>query len=59
MSLQRLYDLDRSYPDQLNQLLHDKQYVDGLRELPERELFQLVDHLNDVGFALCNGDPAN
>lgn len=50
MSLQRLYDLDRTYPEQLDELLHDKQYVDGLRELPERELSQLVDHLNGVGF---------
>lgn len=50
MSLQRLYDLDKTFPNQLDNLLHDKAYVDGLRELPERELVQLVDHLNDVRF---------
>ena len=52
MSLQRLRDLDRSsaqFPDQLDKLLHDKEYVDGLLGLPQPELIQLVDHLNNVG----------
>ena len=51
MSLKRLYDLDKAFPDRLDRLLHDKAYVDGLRELPDPELVQLVDHLNDVRFA--------
>ena len=52
MSLQRLRDLDRSsaqFPDQLDKLLHDKEYVAGLLGLPQPELIQLVDHLNNVG----------
>ena len=48
MSLRRLYELDRSFPDRLDQLLHDQEYVDELQRLPEHELFQLVNHLNDV-----------
>ena len=48
MSLQRLYDLGKTFSDQLDELLHDKAYVAGLRELPDCELVQLVDHLNDV-----------
>lgn len=59
MSLRRLYDLDEPFPRQLDQLLHDQEYVDELRELPEPELSQLVDHLNDVCFYLCRGDPAH
>ena len=53
MFLQRLYDLDRSstqFSDQLDELLHDKGYIDGLWGVPENELVQLVDHLYDVGF---------
>jgi len=52
MSLQRLFDLDRSsaqFPDQLDKLLHDKEYVAELLELPDSELIQLVDRLNNVG----------
>ena len=50
MSLKRLYDLDKSFSDQLDKLLHDEEYVNGLRELPERELVQIVNHLDNVGF---------
>lgn len=53
MSLQRLLDLDRSsaqFSDQLDKLLHDKEYVAGLLELPDPELIQMVDYLNNVGF---------
>lgn len=53
MSLQRLYGLDRSstrFSDQLDELLHNEGYISELRGLPEIELVQLVDHLNDVGF---------
>lgn len=48
MSLQPLYELDRSFPDRLDELLHDQKYVEELRGLPEQELLQLVDYLNDV-----------
>lgn len=48
MSLRRLYDLDKSFPDRLDQILQDQEYVNELRGLPEDELSQLVDHLNDV-----------
>jgi len=53
MSLRRLLELDRSsnqFPDQLYQLLHDKEYVECLQQLPNDELAQLVNHLDDVGF---------
>lgn len=50
--VQRLYDLDRPFPDGLDELLQDKEYVNQLRELPEQEVFQVVDHLNEVGFPL-------
>ena len=46
----RLYDLDRSFSRDLNKLLHDEKYVGGLLRLPEKELIQLVNYLNDVGF---------
>lgn len=49
MSLQRLYDLGRTFSDQLDKLLHDEEYVGGLQRLPKDELVQLVNHLNDVG----------
>ena len=51
MSLQRLYDLDRwsaQFPGQLDELLHDKKYVDGFQKLPEDELIELVTYLNSV-----------
>jgi hypothetical protein len=50
MSLERIYDLDRTFSDRLDKLLHDEEYVDGLRRLSECELVQLVNHLNDVWF---------
>lgn len=51
MSLHRLYDLDGSSAqssDELDRLLHEKEYVDGFQKLPEGELIQLVDYLNNV-----------
>ena len=48
MSLQFLYELDRSFPNRLDKLLHDQEYVEELQGLPEQELLQLVDYLNDV-----------
>ena len=50
MSLQRLYNLDKAFSDQLDALLHEEQYVGELQKLPEGELVQLVNHLDDVGF---------
>jgi len=53
MSPRRLFELDMSsnqFPDQLYQLLNDKEYVECLQQLPDDELAQLVNHLDDVGF---------
>ena len=50
MSLQRLYQLDRTFAAELDELLHDEGYVGGLLWLPEDELIELVNYLNDVGF---------
>lgn len=55
MLLHRLYALDRSsaqFPDQLYQLLEDKEYVECLQKLPEDELIQLIGYLDDVRFPL-------
>ena len=52
MSPRRLYEIDGSsnqFPDQLYLLLHDKEYVDCLQQLPDDELTQVVDHLDHVG----------
>ena len=51
MSAQRLYELDRSstqFPEQLNELLHDKEWEEHLELLPEGELAGLTDYLDDV-----------
>ena len=48
MSLQRLYDLDGSFPDRLDELLRDATYVEELRKLPGPELSELLDHLDEV-----------
>jgi len=48
---QRLYDLDRSsneFPRQLDDLLHETDYINELQNLPEGELVQLINHLNSV-----------
>ena len=48
---QRLYELDRSapwFPEQLNELLHDEEWVYHLRLLPRGELAKLIDYLDDV-----------
>ena len=50
MSARRLYDLDRSFSQELEKLLHDERYIGELLELPENDLIQLVNYLNDVGF---------
>ena len=51
MSAQRLYELDRSsiqFPEQLDGLLRDKEWVEQLKFLPEHELVELAGHLHDV-----------
>lgn len=53
MALQDLYGLDRSlvqFPDQLNQFFHDGNHVECIQALPESELAELLDYLNDVRF---------
>ena len=48
---QRLHELDRSsarFPEQLNELLHDKEWVEHIRLLPEDELIELIGSLDDV-----------
>jgi len=55
MSSRRLYELDRSspqFPDQLYLLLYDKEYVERLKELPEDELTELINCLDNVSFPL-------
>ena len=51
MSAQRLYQLDRTstqFPEQLNKLLHDKEWEQKLQLLPEGELVELTSYLDDV-----------
>lgn len=59
MSIQRLCDLNESSTDQLDELLRDGEYVDGLLRLPEPELVQVVNHLDNVRFAFGNSNLAN
>lgn len=51
MFTQRLDELDRSsagFPERLNNLLRDGQWVTSLILLPEGELCELINYLNDV-----------
>jgi len=51
MSAQRLHQLDKSstrFPEQLEKLLYDKEWVDQAQLLPEDELVELTGYLNDV-----------
>jgi len=51
MSAQRLYELDRSlaqFPEHLDELFHDREWVEQLKLLPESELVELAGHLHDV-----------
>lgn len=53
MSAQRLYDLDKSsaqFPEQLDGLLHDNEWVGQLKLLPESDLVKLAGCLSDVWF---------
>ena len=51
MSAQRLHELDSSstrFPEQLDELLRDKEWIDQLKTLPEGDVVGLTGHLNDV-----------
>ena len=50
MSLQRFYQLDKNFAEELDRLLHDNKFVDGLLQLPEGDLIQLINYLADVGY---------
>ena len=53
MFAQRLYELDRSsprYPEQLNELLQEEEWVEQLRSLSEDGLVDLIDYLDSVSF---------
>lgn len=59
LAQQRLNDLDRSsigFPEQLDKLLHDKQWEESLKLLPESELGELIGYLNNVGSILTPTD---
>ena len=60
MSSQRLYELDKSstrFPEQLNELLHDREWVKCFQFLPEDELSGLVGYLNDVRLIYLPAQP--
>jgi len=48
--LQGLYQLDRSFARELEKFLQNEKHVGGLQQLPEKELIQFVNYLNDVRF---------
>jgi hypothetical protein len=55
MALRDFYGLDRSsaqFPDQLDRFLHDENHVKYFQNLPENELAELLEYLNDVRFLL-------
>lgn len=49
--MQDLYELDRSFSREIDRISRDEGYVDELLQLPESELIQLVNYLDDVGFS--------
>lgn len=60
MLARRLDKLDRSssgFPEQLDRLLHDKQWVKSLELLAEGELGEIIGHLNDVKLNLPPTEP--
>jgi hypothetical protein len=59
MSLQRLYQLDRSFAKDLDNVLKDNRYVEKLQNLPSKELPELVNYLNDVCPPPCETNLAN
>lgn len=51
MAAQRLYRLDRlliRFPEQLDELLHDRQWVEAVGSLPEDELGETITYLDNV-----------
>jgi len=51
MFAQRLYGLDRSstqFPEELDKLLHEKEWVEQVQLLPEDELVGVISYLDDV-----------
>ena len=60
--LGRLYELDRSspgFPEQLSKLLHDKQWADALRLIPEGELEEQIRLLDNVRLIPTPTEPTN
>ena len=52
-SRERLYKLDRSstqFLERLNKLLQDGEWIEGLKSLPENELMEPIDYLDNVRF---------
>ena len=51
MSVRWLYQLDASsirFPEQLDELLRDRKWIDQLKTLPEGDLVRLTDRLDHV-----------
>ena len=62
MLAQRLYELDKSstrFPEQLDALLHDNEWVTHLQLLPEGELMELITYLNDVRLISTTRSPTH
>ena len=60
MAAQRLYRLDRSsilFLEQLDELLHDRQWVEAVGSLPEGELDGPITYLDNVRSALTPAEP--
>jgi hypothetical protein len=48
--VQHLYQLDRQFAQGLDGLLQGEKYLGELLKLPDKDLIQFVNYLNDVGF---------
>ena len=46
--IQDLVASSAQFPEQLDKLLRDKEWIDNLKTLPESDLVGLTGHLNDV-----------
>ena len=60
MLVRRLEELDRSsigFPEQLDELLHDRKWVESLKLLSEEESCELIDYLDNVGLILTPNKP--
>lgn len=59
MALRLLYGLDKSsaqFPDQLDQFFHDEKHMECIQILPESELEELLDYMDDVKLLLFDTD---